>query len=458
MIERVTLVRVIPGVEVKVIKEIIPPAPYPSGVVAMIGTAERGPELTPTHLGSWREFADMFGDSTEYTLTQNAKQCFQNGVFEVVATRIVGKGGEYASVTLKDGEKANTVELKAKAIGEAGDDVGYKVEPGTTENTVRLLLSDGVVFEVFDDLVMARRSDKYLVKYVNENSNLANANDLRSKTKAPGNNPAPDEGTLKGGKPPGDPAVEDFEAALERIEAEPEVDMVHACEVTDPKVHALIEAHCVNMSTGAMGRIGIGSVEEGEAISDIIKRTEVLASDRFILVAPHGVVGAVAGLISKLSYFQSPTFKPTTGLAALEEKYTPSQARQLLNAGILPLWAQKGKGIIVIKGITTSKEQINVTRTTDHAVRLVKATGDQFIGTLNNATGRAALKEKITELMLRMENEGAIVPSVDGTEPAFIVDVYSSQLDFAQGIVRVDLAVRPVRAIDYIYATVTVQA
>jgi hypothetical protein len=38
------------------------------------------------------------------------------------------------------------------------------------------------------------------------------------------------------------------------------------------------------------------------------------------------------------------------------------------------------------------------------------------------------------------------------------VDVYSSQLDFAQGIVRVDMAVRPVRAIDYIYATVTVQA
>ncbi len=57
-----------------------------------------------------------------------------------------------------------------------------------------------------------------------------------------------------------------------------------------------------------------------------------------------------------------------------------------------------------------------------------------------------------------MENEGALVPSVDGTEPAFIVDVYSSQLDFAQGIVRVDLAVRPVRAIDYIYATITVQA
>jgi hypothetical protein len=55
------LARVIPGVEVKVVKEIIPPPAYPSGTVALIGTAEKGPELTPVHLGSWREFADTFG-------------------------------------------------------------------------------------------------------------------------------------------------------------------------------------------------------------------------------------------------------------------------------------------------------------------------------------------------------------------------------------------------------------
>ena len=56
-----------------------------------------------------------------------------------------------------------------------------------------------------------------------------------------------------------------------------------------------------------------------------------------------------------------------------------------------------------------------------------------------------------------MQREGAIVPSTDGKDPAFKVDVYSSQEDFAKGIVRVDMAVRPVRAIDYIYATVLVQ-
>ena len=40
---------------------------------------------------------------------------------------------------------------------------------------------------------------------------------------------------------------------------------------------------------------------------------------------------------------------------------------------------------------------------------------------------------------------------------AFLVDVYGSQTDFAAGILRVDIAVRPVRAIDYVYATIRVR-
>ncbi len=57
-----------------------------------------------------------------------------------------------------------------------------------------------------------------------------------------------------------------------------------------------------------------------------------------------------------------------------------------------------------------------------------------------------------------MEREGSIVPSTDGVEPAYLIDVFSSESDFGQGIVRVDLAVRPVRAMDYIYATIKVEA
>jgi len=452
------LVRVIPGVEVKVVKEIIPPAAYPSGVVALVGTSSKGPELTPTHFSSWRDFVEVYGDSIDYTLPLSAKQCFQNGVFEVVATRILGKGGVPASAILKDSEKTDTVELLAKTVGAAGDNVQFQVEKGTTPDSVRVLLSDGVNFEVFDDLVMEAKAEKYLVKYINDHSKLASAKDMKSKSAAPKNNPVLKEGTLKGGVNPGEPDALHYEAALEKLEAEAEVDIVYACESSDPKVHALVEAHCSKMSTDAMGRIGIGCVGKGEELKDTINRTTVLASDRFILAVPYGVTGALAGLISRLDYYESPTFKQIKGLSELERGYTPAQLNQLLNAGILPIKAEKGRGIIVVKGITTSKEQISVMRTTDHAVRVVKSTGDQFIGTLNNVNGRSALKEKLTELMIRMEREGALVPSTDGKEPAFIVDVYSTQLDFAQGIVRVDMAVRPVRAIDYIYATVTVQA
>ncbi|MCW4025909.1 MAG: phage tail sheath protein, partial [Candidatus Bathyarchaeota archaeon] len=258
------MVRVLPGVEIKVVKEIIPPPAYPSGVVSLIGTAEKGPLGSPTHLGSWKEFTETFGSSTDHTLTQEAKGAFQNGVFEVVATRVMGKGGENASLTLKDAGKADTAALKASSIGEAGNKIEVKVEKGTEESTVRLLVSDGETFEVFDNLLMNKKSDRYLASYVNQNSTLVTADDLKSSSAFPKNNPASAQGTLKGGKDPGPPSKEDFEAALEALEAEPNVDMVMACNVSDPAVHALVEAHCANMSTEAMGRIGIGTVAEGE--------------------------------------------------------------------------------------------------------------------------------------------------------------------------------------------------
>ena len=93
----------------------------------------------------------------------------------------------------------------------------------------------------------------------------------------------------------------------------------------------------------------------------------------------------------------------------------------------------------------------------DAAIRETKAISENFIGQLNTSDARAALKAQITATLTRMERAGALVPSTDGSDPAFLVDVYSTQLDFAQGIVRIDIAVRPVRAIDFIYATIRVK-
>jgi len=450
------LVRILPGVEIQVVKEIVPQQLHPSGIVGLVGTAEKGPILMPTPVTSYREFGDKFGSDTTYSLTKEARQCFLNGVFEIFATRIEAAGTKSASCTLNDADGAEVVKLVARVPGEAGNNLRFGATAGSTEGTVSIQLTNGVKFEVFDNLTMDRTSDLYLVNRLNTHSKMVSAEDLTKRAKA-FKNPALVEGTLTGGLT-AKPELKNYEAALETLEMEEDIDMVLACDSWDPKVHALVDAHSMNMSRDAKNRIGIGTVAPGENIADIVKRTEVLASDKFVLVAPYGVAGAVAGLISRLNYYESPTFKAITGVAELEKRYTPAELMELLKAGVLPLEARRGRGIIIEKGISTSKEQISVTRIADHAVRGAKNVAENFIGTLNTPGGRVALRQKLTEFLMTMEREEAIVPSVDGLQPPFLVDVYSSELDFAQGIVRVDIAVRPVRAMDYIYATITVQA
>lgn len=450
------MARVIPGVEIKVIKDIVPQQLYPTGVVGMIGTAEDGPVLKPTGVTSYRELTAMFGGESG-SLVRDAKLAFLNGVFQVFATRIEGAGGTLASASLKGARKRDVLKLTSKISGEAGNEVSVVVLQGQADNSVRFELTNGKINETFDSLVMQQGKDNYLVDFLTKNSKLVTAEAVATNLEFPDNNPTPVESKLSGGTsmPPG---KAEYEKALEMLEMEPEVDAVYACDCWDPEVHALIDAHCKNMSKEAKNRIGFGTVSPNEAVDDIVKRTEVLASDRFVVVAPYGVAGAIAGLISNLSYYESPTFKAITGIANIEHRYTPSEQMKLLSNGILPLDAVRGRGIIVVKGITTSKEQISVMRVADHAVRGVKNVSDNFIGTLNNDRGRVALREGLTGFLLGMSKEGSLVPSVDGTKPPFIVDVYSSQDDFAQGIVRADVAVRPVRAMDYIYATLTVQA
>ena len=111
------MTRILPGVEIQVIKEIVPQQLNPSGVVAMIGTTEKGEVLTPTHVSSYREFADKFGSSEQFTITKDAKQAFQNGVFEIVVTAISGREGAKASLVLKDLKNKDTVKLIAKKSG-----------------------------------------------------------------------------------------------------------------------------------------------------------------------------------------------------------------------------------------------------------------------------------------------------------------------------------------------------
>ena len=119
---------------------------------------------------------------------------------------------------------------------------------------------------------------------------------------------------------------------------------------------------------------------------------------------------------------------------------------------------RRNLGIIVVKGLLTSGRQINVQRTANKAVRDVKAISDKYVGLLNNEGTRNALSQQIVAMFLQMQRDGAIVPSVGrkGSRPLRSASI-RTEADFANGIVRIDIAVRPVRAIDYIYATILVK-
>ena len=141
----------------------------------MIGTAERGPVLKPIHVGSYKEFTEIFGSNSKYSLAKEAKLAFLNGVFEIVAVRVVGPGGKYASLTLKDLAEKNTVKLTSLSPGKMSNDIEVKVGKGSKENTIMMAIRFGREMEVYDNLEMRPDSPNYFVKIINSRSKLVRA-------------------------------------------------------------------------------------------------------------------------------------------------------------------------------------------------------------------------------------------------------------------------------------------
>ncbi len=269
------------------------------------------------------------------------------------------------------------------------------------------------------------------------------------------------------------PTVDAYRDAIDRLADDTRIDLVLASIDLDPaddddeinarvrQIHQALVAHAVAMTDRGAPRIAFGSVTANEAgeLGRIRDHAATVRNRRFVLVSPAGAEGAVAGMIGRMNPQDSPTFKPVPLFNLAPARYRESELNRLLGptTNLLVVQDRAGRGVVVLKGIDTTGDQISVTRVADQAIRETKAISENFIGRLNNEDARIALRQQIFATFTRMERAGALVPSTDGSDPAFHVNVYSTQLDFAQGIVRIDIAVRPVRAIDYIYATIRVK-
>jgi hypothetical protein len=263
------------------------------------------------------------------------------------------------------------------------------------------------------------------------------------------------------------PTVQQYQDAINRLADDTRIDMVLAsmeagrADAEVRQVHQALGAHAVAMAEDAAPRIAFGSITANEVknLDQIREHSALVRSRRFVLVAPPGAEGAVAGLVGRLDPQESPTFKPVPLFSINPSTFRQGELNRLLGSttNLCVVEDRVGHGVIVLRGIDTTGDQISVTRVADIAIRETKDIAENFIGELNTDEARLSLKQQIVATFTRMQREGALVPSTDGTDPAFLVDVYSTQLDFAQGIVRIDIAIRPVRAIDYIYATIRVK-
>ena len=319
--------------------------------------------------------------------------------------------------------------------------------------------------EQFNDLVVDPDSDRYLPFALLTQSQFIRVRPLSSlpegrRLPVATNAPLPFENGTS-------PTPAQYVEAIDRLADDPRIDLVLASiepgrannEVR--QIHQALVAHAVAQADVGAPRIAFGSVTANEQpdITSVRDHAAAVRNRRFVLVSPAGAEGAVVGLIGRLPPQESPTFKNVTLFSIPPARYRESELNRLLGptTNALVVQDRAGRSIIALRGLDTTGDQISVTRVADLAVRETKAIAENFIGQLNSEEARIALRQQIVATFTRMERQGVLVKSTDGRDPAFLVDVFSTQQDFAQGIVRVDIAVRPVRSIDYIYATIRVK-
>lgn len=181
-----------------------------------------------------------------------------------------------------------------------------------------------------------------------------------------------------------------------------------------------------------------------------------LASDRVVLVAPglklsDGTVlpaayaaAAVTGLVSSLPPHTSLTNK-ALAVPGLELSFNRGELEQLIKANVLAVAPREG--LRVIKGISTSGEgtafsSIAIRRIVDYAKYGVRSATNSYIGRLNNARVRGALKATLDGFLTRMVDDEMLT--------GYELEVTATRAQEVAGEVTVAMTIQPTFSIDYI--------
>ena len=467
---------ILPGTYIEVRAEgLISAGSVSTGNIGIVGTAAKGPVDRVTLVSSLSEAKEIFGESDEWsdvqqdklTLIRALELVYKNGGRTVYAVRTANSDPEsehalsQASYILKNGN-STLLTLEATSPGSWGNEIEIKITPiaksdESPSDRAKVELIYGIIQETYE---IASTED--LVAKVNNNSVLVKGVEpVKSNLKK-----LPDqvEVKLQNGKDGVNATAADYGRGLALLENEiVNLVLLAGQGVTAEKrdMVAALEGH-LKITAGIKREriclIGSSFKDGKDDLDDIANHN--LNNDRLIFVTPGVIVtdkgkqnrlpgaylaAAVAGLISSLAIQASPTNKVLT-IEGLTTEFNSSKLEKLVQSKVFAV--EKRNGFRVVKGITTNDtawKQITTRRIVDYAIYGVRSSCNPYIGKLNNARVRGAMKATLDGFLTRMVDNEALV--------SYQLEVSATRAQEVAGEAIVTMTLMPTFSIDFVKVT-----
>jgi len=461
---------VLPGTYIEVRSEgLIAVGSIATGNIGIVGTAAKGPLDTVVPLGGATEAVDVFGPADLFsspaeaagplTLVRALNHVFAGGGSTVYAVRIAG-GAPTSATVIVPASANEAFAITANEAGSWGNDIRVAVADGGNAATPRFRLS--VTYRNQREVFEANNVGQ--MRTALATSRLVTVGDPTG-TAANGNsNLAPFDAALAGGSSVPNINATHVAAGLALLEDQP-VNIVVAAGVGAALAAAPLAAHVERTENDGHERIAVLGATTSDPAA-VLNDAGGVADDRMILVAPGikvsepGVqnlvtlppaytAALIAGRLASLAPHISLT-NQVLPIAELDVNYSTTVHKNLLGNRVMAVRRRFGHQIV--RGISTDPgafSQVSVRRIVDYAKAGVRLGSNPYIGKLNNARVRAALKATLDGFLSQMVLDEMLV--------GYELDVTATRAQEIRGIAAVTMTLRPTFSIDFIRVTMTLE-
>lgn len=232
-----------------------------------------------------------------------------------------------------------------------------------------------------------------------------------------------------------------------------------------PTVHAYLQSHCDNASNDRMERVGVCGHRHGLTLTQIQSSNISLSSKRMVFVSPgvktvNHATGAIeivsaaysASILAGYMVSVNPSVSPLNkgvAVGGLESEYSNAELEQLIKRKINPIKVSRRGGYRWAKADTaatdSSWQKITTVRITDYATIGIRLACEPFIGEKNILSKRNSTRTSVSSFMENMKMDEML-----DDEAPYTVEVLSTRDERVQGLLRVNVSLRPAFAIEYI--------